>query len=449
MKIAIAAILLISAISTVPSDDKEGPCFRRLLESYDVSGSDRVLPYNNRLCPLAKFNCCSYKAQLDIYKKWVVQHERKNIIDIYKEFEHAFEGIFDTFAKVEGLAQIAFENTVDIPKSNCNKISDTILKFKVSSLKDQVVNAAKKAFKFLYESRRGFYCAICDQRTHKYFNLRAEELMINQNFCNEMVKNTMNFFLFKFVHFMKISRLYAEFLTKCDLDGKYYAHRYLKHSIKFFRQNEILMEVNNCKKGLKSEDAHRFCTAYCTRFNPTKYDQFFEGELDKLFSYEKILAKMAIDAETKYENDNGEKSLDMTKPPSKRILSSSKSVKRILSEKKAGKSGVKKQDETVNEISKFNEEFKTALIRPITYNFEEDLTIKHIISFDEPVIEPGLDKVFEIMKFKFIMQRKGIDFHAYGKSASITKDSAIDAFSKLNPAGGADKAEFDKMMKSR
>ena len=440
MKLAIIAIFILSTPTLSLSDDKEGPCFKRLLESYDITGSDNILPYNNRLCPLAKFNCCSYQAQLDIYKKWVVAHERKKIIDIYKEFEHAYANIFDTFAKVEGLAQIAYENTVDIPKSNCNKIADTILKFKVSVLKDQVVLSAKKFFKFMYESRRGFYCAICDQRTHKYFNLKAEEVMINRNFCSQMVKNTMNYSLFRFVHFMKISRLYAEFLTKCDLDGKYYPHRYLKHAIKFFRLNEITMEINNCKKGLKSEEAYRFCSAYCTRFNPVKYDKYFEGELDKLFSYEKTLTSMADHANEKYENENSDKPLDMTNPQHKR---------RMLSESKGNKkSDVKKQDENVNEISKFNQEFKTGLINIINYNYEEDLTIKHIINFDESIISPGLDKVFDIMKFKFIMKPVGVDFHSYGKSASINKDSAIDAFSKINPANKMDKAEFDKIMKS-
>jgi len=409
-----------------------------LLESYDIAGSDSILPYNNRLCPLAKFNCCSYKAQLDIYKKWVVAQERKNILDVYKEFEHAFENIFDTFVKVEGLAQIAYENTVDIPKSNCNKIADTILKFKVSVLKDQVVNATKKAYKFLYESRRGFYCALCDQRAHKYFNLKAEEVTISDNFCGEMIKNTMNYFLFRFTHFMKISRLYAEFLTKCDLDGKYYPHRYLKHSIKFFRRNEIMMEVNDCKKGLKSEDAFRFCQPLCTRFNPTKYDEYFEGELDKLFSYEKQLDLMAQQAEKKYTDDTADKPLDMSAPPKQRILA----------ENQKNKFDVKKQDENVNEISKFNEEFKTALIRPITYIFDEDLTIKHTIKFGESVYETGLDKVFEVINYKMIMKPKGVDFHAYGKSASITKNSAIDAFAKLNPANKMNKAEFDKLVKS-
>lgn len=32
-------------------------------------------------------------------------------------------------------------------------------------------------------------------------------------------------------------------------------------------------------------------------------------------------------------------------------------------------------NEDINEISQFNKEFKTALIRPITYNFKEDLSI--------------------------------------------------------------------------
>lgn len=439
MKVALIAIFIISTPVFSFFTTGPGPCDSKLLESYDIAGSFQVLPYQNRLCPMARHNCCSYKAQLDIYKKWVVTGERKKIIEIYREFKNAYKNIFDAFVKIEELAEVVYENTADYAKSNCNKIADTIMQFKASALKEQVVNSAKKFFTFIYKSRRGFYCALCDQRNHKFFNLRAEELTINKGFCSGFVENTMNYSLFRFVHFMKISRLYAEFLTKCNLEGRYFPHKYLKHSIKFFRRNEIMMEVNDCKKGLKSEEAFRFCSGYCTRFNPVKYDKYFEGELDKLFSYEKTLNSMTEEAHRKYEESQQEPALDINNPHPNG---------RILTEKKKKKSNVKKQDEDVNEISKFNEEFKTALVRPITYKFEEDLTIKHIINFDESILVPGLEKTYDIMKFKFNMNRRGINFYNYGRSASITRDSAIDAFTKLNPNNKMDKAEFDRLMNS-
>ena len=36
-----------------------------------------------------------------------------------------------------------------------------------------------------------------------------------------------------------------------------------------------------------------------------------------------------------------------------------------------------KLDENENELTQFNKEFKTALIRPIIYNFKEDMSVKH------------------------------------------------------------------------
>ena len=62
-----------------------------------------------------------------------------------------------------------------------------------------------------------------------------------------------------------------------------------------------------------------------------------------------------------------------------------------------------KLDEDVNEISQFNKEFKTALIRPITYDFEEDLSIKHRIDFESSIVATGLDKIYDLTKFKTIV----------------------------------------------
>jgi len=78
----------------------------------------------------------------------------------------AYESIFETFKEVEEMAETVRDNTSDnIDGSNCYKISNAIKIFNAYSYKALVLQKAKKAFKFLYESRRGFYCSICDQES--------------------------------------------------------------------------------------------------------------------------------------------------------------------------------------------------------------------------------------------------------------------------------------------
>merc|ERR1711976_1084582 len=150
--ITLLTILIITS-KTISIFDR---CEKNLLESYDLEGSKSTFNYRNILCPTVTKNCCSYMTQLQIYKKWVVNKERKKILDLYKQFVSAYEEMLKTFEKVEKMANIVKENTNANPnRSNCYKISNDI-----SLLKKIIVTAARKAYKYIYESRRGFYCSI-------------------------------------------------------------------------------------------------------------------------------------------------------------------------------------------------------------------------------------------------------------------------------------------------
>ena len=69
---------------------------------------------------------------------------------------------------------------------------------------------------------------------------------MTHSFCKSMVENTLNFYIFKYVDFMKISRLYSTLLTKCDMRGKFLPYKFVKHNSKFFRVSEIEKLVRNC-----------------------------------------------------------------------------------------------------------------------------------------------------------------------------------------------------------
>lgn len=442
MKEVSLVILFMVSGSIMGANFKSKQCNSLLMQSFDLPPMDNSIEGENLLCPMVEQNCCSFEAQLMVYKKWQVSKERKHIADFYKEFSKAFEQIFDDFAKIEIQAAKTKELTAEIPNSNCNKLSSTIVDFAVSGMKRDVLEVTQKAFKFLLASRRGFYCSLCDANSHPFFNKDSEEMFISDSFCGKFVEETLNFYLFKYIHFMKISRLYSEFLVKCDLKGNYHPTRFLKHSVKFFRRDEFVMDVSNCKKGYLQEDAMKLCSGFCKRFNPVKYDRYLEGELEKLFSYSKSLEVLIGENEERNLRDEMNNKIDK----GRKLAAGRKLAENGAPAKK---NAVQELDEEKDQVSEFNEENHASLITTITYNFDEDLSTRHKISFDDSVFGMGLEKFYNLVDYRTsISEGEGLDFFTLGTTAGIKREAAVEVFRKMNPDNVKADAEFDALMNS-
>lgn len=429
-------------------------CNSLLMSSFELTGSQKSSEGENLLCPQVEHNCCPYETQLHIYKKWQVISERKRITDFYKEFTKAFESIYNTFGIIEVQAAKTKELTSDIPNSNCFKLAKSVLDFSVSATKTQVIAAVQKAFKFLLNSRRGFYCALCDADSHPYFNKDAEELIVSADFCRKMVEETLNYYLFKQIHFTRISRLYAEFTVKCDLKGNYKQTRMLKHATKFYKKEIFSMEITNCKKGFAGKDGIKMCQNFCKRYNPVKFNENLEGELEKLFSYLRALQNLLSYNAEALKRDEFNHSIESV-PKTARVLeeTQTKTVKnrRVLAETDSGKKSkaFPELDEEKDQVSEFNEENGASLINSITYDFDEDLSTRHRINFDDSIFGMGLERFYNLVEYKSIYsEEEGLDFYTMGKSASIRREQAVEAFKKMNPENVKAAKEFEAMMSS-
>ena len=67
----------------------------------------------------------------------------------------------------------------------------------------------------------------------------------------------MNFFDFRFNDLMKLGLLYSKFLWKCNIRGKYYPDKFVPHNIWYFRNVEMINNINNCKSSLSTDNALR------------------------------------------------------------------------------------------------------------------------------------------------------------------------------------------------
>jgi hypothetical protein len=427
---ALASYCLVTYVRA-EMDISDYVCDRHLMESYDLDGTEKQSKDKNLICPAVVANCCDFHTQLQVYKKWIVSGERDRIMNFYAEFNTAYEQIFETFTEVEELAKTVKQRTMDFPGSNCNKITNSIELLGISKIFPLFKQTIKKTYEFLFKAREGFYCSLCDAKSHSFFNITTNEIIESHGFCAKMVEESLNYFLFKYNYFVKISRLYSEFLVKCDLKGRYHRNRFLKYEIKFYRKDRIIGELESCKRGYDKPGAMSGCAKFCARFNPTKYDEFLEGEVDKLFSYEKSLKKLIVRMRQRYEHEL-------------KVEEENRKQGRILDEKAV--KTTTHMDEEVNEINTFNKEFKTALVRPITYSFNEDLSVKYHINFDESLVAFGVEHIYNLLEFRGSIQSKGINFYNYGEMSMIDKDTAMKVFEKLNPNNAKDEKAFEQML---
>lgn len=149
------------------------PCQPKLLESFDMDGTLQTMTYGNMICNTVSqnLNCCSYLNQLKIYQNWAVHKERKNILKFYNEFHKSFKEMFATFKKIEEQSLTIIKHTNDNQAgSNCYKIASAVSEFKHSSMEDLVLGKLTKSFNFLYNSRKGFYCSLCDSSAHQFYD---------------------------------------------------------------------------------------------------------------------------------------------------------------------------------------------------------------------------------------------------------------------------------------
>jgi len=122
----------------------------------------------------------------------------------------------------------------------------------------------------------------------------------------------------------------------------------------------------------------------------------------------------------------------------KAYLNSDRRRKRRLEEddeKKLQPPKMKRLPEDDTLYDKFNKEYHTRYIRPITYRFNEDSYMKYQIDFSESIFPLGAAPVMDLYDWKVVFLqknlRKGIDLEKLGRSAYFDAESASENFEAL------------------
>ena len=417
-------------------------CNRMLTESFDIMGETIVTSDRNFMCPGVMENCCSLNTQLDIYKRWIVDGEKERIKSFYEEFPKTYDKIFSLFMDIETIAEEIRDATEGVRGSNCNRLASVIIENKVSAMRGQVVKAAKKASRFIYRSRKGIYCSLCDAENHSAYNNTDWTLTMSQGFCAKMVEQTMPFYLYRYQFFIKIARLYAEMMTVCSLRGEYMPTRMLRHNLKFFKHKDFENDMVICKGATQAPGAIASCQRFCKHFNPIRLSKDLDGELDTLASFAYYLKRRIRwlklkEKKQKAADKEAERLEKQERLLSDAVIGTPKPVKRK-----------ERLDESVTELIKFNRDFGTTLLKPVSYQFDTDLSIKYNIQYDESIIKTGFEKLYDVVEFRARFAEKGADFNSYGQMFMSDRETALKIFETMHPEKPSE-FDFDNFLRSK
>lgn len=426
-------------------------CNQRLMESYDITGQAQVVKDGNTICSGITLNCCSPQAQLDIYKRWKIRNAKGRISSAYQSAKSIMSRVLQAMAKVEATAIKSIPYTSDIQNSNCRKMALRIKDISVSNSSEKIMSKMALAISFLTNSRQGFYCSLCDANTHQYYNGTNFKFRTSAQFCGKLAQNLLSYYIFKYKFFPKIARLYAQWTVSCDINGNFKASAEIKSALKFYMRSRILGPLESCFKGHDKPGAILACKDLCSRFNPVKFDQYFEGDMDKLDGFARFVTGRLKKMNEKFERHLAqEEANEAAVSPSRRLMD-----KRALSEEDAANKGPAIQpspithlDEGISEVSYFNRNFKAGLVPPIVYDFKSDYKIKFSKGIHESIFETGTESMYTLVNFQNVVSKDGIDFDYYGSVTNIEYDGAQMAFELLNKGNTTVTLEqFLKMMK--
>lgn len=453
-------------------------CNQDLMQSFDIPTQPNVVDDSNSICSGIINNCCSYRAQLDIFKKWNVKKTDQKIRAIYTSASRTLSRLFDALVLIEAMALEMKPYASDIKNSNCLLLTQKIQDLSIGGLREKIESSLGKSISFLVSARSGFYCSLCDADSHLFYNDTTKIFQTSASFCASLAGNLLNYYLFKYKHFPRISRLYTQWAVSCDLRGNFDPKPEIKSSVKFYTKPSIGGDLENCANNYNKPGAVLGCQKLCQRFNPVKLDKFIEGEIDKIDALSVYLTQKTKRIRRKFNKEKNKAqgcSGSSVVPTARRLLD-----KRILqntakntasntpsktpsntASKAPSKTASKAPSNTasntpsytasntpsnsttrvpivhlnefISEVSNFNINFKTVLVPPIIYDFKIDYQIKFNRGFYDSLFELGGNDSFNLLNFKNKVSPDGISYSYYGAASHIDIDSARVAFAAFNP----------------
>lgn len=442
--------------------DAPNTCNGGLLDSYQLNPINVPTSQKNYLCSGLRNNCCTHTSQIHMFQHWNSPDGGRKLARFYKSSLYNYDQILKLFERVEAFAKGIADAVPQGSTSNCGQLAKAVQMLSVSGSRKTILTNFGKAYRFLFDARRGFYCALCDSDALSSILPRQGVVRVSKGFCSSLVSETMNAMSFKYEFFHKVARLYGQLLVSCNAAGDYNPRGKLRRKLMFFTQRKTVRDITDCKTNVKSSSAVAMCSRYCERFNPARLTRTFEGQALKIRRFRAWLQRRISGLDARANSANNKDDLNFrgrvlseapasTNSPPKdppatgtdkpsdapagtdtKAAADTKAATGTPANEKSGGDAKNAPlplakpmpvDDIVKGITSFNEKYGTQLVVPISFSAKDVPRKRRRFFTILQSIFPLRDKPqFNVADFRVAVAPKGLNPIKYGYSALINPE---------------------------
>lgn len=254
-------------------------CNRDLMFSYGMEGYKNPTIDPHAYCPMITQNCCTPTDATNSIQIWNTQL-KPNIERYYEVYIHAIKYILGFSQEVLNLAKEFQESS----ETKCKNAAEDYINLDLTpKITMDVFKAISISLERVAEIRKGFYCIICDGRTHQKLSeywssssaFNQNKLFLSKAFCEKLVEHTISASYFT-IHYLKRLADNMGTLMNCKTGNS----THIEYEIPRWTQDQI----KNCYF-FRNKYFFFFCENYCEKFHLTKSTPVFDGDIGELQKY--------------------------------------------------------------------------------------------------------------------------------------------------------------------
>ena len=266
-------------------------CKKDLLFAYGIENPGYIKAPGMLCKHRLKESCCSRTAESQLLEKWI-NEDRIRMTQNIDGYLHILKGVFDYYEDIILFAKYVHMNPYS--KDYCMQSSRMlIMSYMKKGEIEEFIENLTQAYKFLKDSRKGFYCSLCDVDYQKFFDTNAKKIIFKTSFCQELVENTIE------ANFERVNKVLPilqniNTLLLCQENEEENKINLAIQSIQFGLDQDDLDELNHCynlyTEFKKPELYMTKCLDFCRDYKFSLGSVVYEGSLAKIsFLYDKIL----------------------------------------------------------------------------------------------------------------------------------------------------------------
>lgn len=272
-RLAVFLLALAAAAGQSAGDETAtDSCTADLVHSYRLYPSKDVrLTDPFYICPFVEKSCCSFDSQKMIQILWIRISQPR----LQRILTHSLSSLEFIISSLKGIMGVYGRNRLPKNKkysAECLQSLDDmqeLIDANLGATLDEMFEQVKLGFNDLYKFKRQFYCDICNQANHGFFNVVNKRVDFSVSFCQKFAED-----------FVPISAFLTFDLIRHFKTVKNYVQCYTSKNFLFLPSLDDFRVAGEDKFVIDQCRDKRVCAPFCQRYSLTDLPDILVGNKD-------------------------------------------------------------------------------------------------------------------------------------------------------------------------